>query len=49
MRYDNKNGCKHQNEVKILDDIFILCRLREPFIIRCKKGTCEEHVRLEAI
>lgn len=43
MRYDNENGCKHQNEIEILEDIFILCKLREPIIVRCKKGTCEEY------
>ena len=34
MRHDNKNGCKHQNEITILGDIFIICKLLEPGIIR---------------
>ncbi len=43
VRHDNKNGCKHQNEITMLEDIFILCKLREPIIVRCKKGTCREY------
>ena len=47
MRHDNKNGCKHQNEITMSGDIFILCKLCEPGIIRCSpyytKETCKHY------
>lgn len=44
MDYDkNKEGkCEHQNKVEVGKDSFILCKLREPFIVRCNTVLCHE-------
>ena len=44
MEYDKdkKGKCKHQNKINVGDDSFILCKLREPFIVRCQTFLCNQ-------
>ena len=42
MEYDKSVDCIHEKEITILGDIFILCKLRFPFNIRCTPNNCKE-------
>ncbi len=43
MENEKKNiKCDNQKEISVLGDIFILCKLRFPFTIRCDPIYCND-------
>ena len=42
LEYDKdiEGKCQHQNKINMGDDVFILCKLREPFTVRCQIFLC---------